>query len=248
MSYIGVPPFGQTVRTPTELVATAGQTAFNIAGGYIPGYVDVYLNGALLSSSEFTATDGYTVTLAVAAAVGDEFKAMAYWPVSLMDVYRKGEADALLAGKVGLTGNETIAGNKTFSGYTSIRALLEQATITASAPAATTAFDAITQAVQYYTTDATANFTLNVRGDASTSINSMLAIGQSLTIALLVTNGATAYRPSTFQVDGTTITPKWLGGSAPTGGNANSIDSYSYTIIKTANATFTVLASQNKFA
>jgi hypothetical protein len=75
-----------------------------------------------------------------------------------------------------------------------------------------------------------------------------MAIGQSMTVAFLVTNGTTAYRPTVFQVDGTAVTPKWQGGTAPTAGNASSIDVYVFTIIKTASATFTVLASQTKFA
>jgi hypothetical protein len=99
MSYVGVPPFGQTVRTITEVTATAGQTAFTPSGGYLPGYVDVSLNGIALSSADFTATNGTTVTLAAAAAVGDEFRCVAYWPVSLMDTYRKTETDTLLAAK-----------------------------------------------------------------------------------------------------------------------------------------------------
>lgn len=99
MSYVGVPPFGQTVRTVSELVATAGQTAFTIVGGYVPGYIDVELNGVSLLSTDFVATNGTTVTLTVAAAEADELRAVAYWPVSLIDTYRKSEADALLAPK-----------------------------------------------------------------------------------------------------------------------------------------------------
>jgi hypothetical protein len=63
-----------------------------------------------------------------------------------------------------------------------------------------------------------------------------------------LTNGATAYYNSAVQVDGSSVTPKWQGGSAPTIGNASSIDSYTYVIIKTGSAAFTVLASQTKFA
>ncbi len=107
MSYVGVPPFGQTVRTITEVTATAGQTAFTPSGGYLPGYVDVSLNGIALSSADFTATNGTTVTLAAAAAVGDEFRCVAYWPVSLTDTYRKGETDTLLAAKQPLSNNLT---------------------------------------------------------------------------------------------------------------------------------------------
>jgi hypothetical protein len=75
-----------------------------------------------------------------------------------------------------------------------------------------------------------------------------MTVGQSLTIVLQITNGTTAYYPTAWQIDGSAVTPKWQGGTAPTGGNASSIDVYSLTIIKTASATYTVLASQTKFA
>jgi hypothetical protein len=96
MSYIGIPPFGQTVRTVTTVTATAGQTTFNITGGYIVGYVDVFLNGVLLAPSDITATDGLTVVLNSAAALNDEFQAVSYQPVSLADTYRKAEVDSLI--------------------------------------------------------------------------------------------------------------------------------------------------------
>jgi hypothetical protein len=76
----------------------------------------------------------------------------------------------------------------------------------------------------------------------------LLSVNQSATVAFLVTNGSTAYRPTAFQVDGVSVTPKWQGGSAPAAGSINSIDSYTFTIIKTASATYTVLAAQVKFA
>ena len=136
----------------------------------------------------------------------------------------------------------------TISTYGNIKALFETATITASAPSSTTNFDITTQAVQYYTSNASTNFTLNIRGDGSTSLNSILSIGQSVTLALMVTNGGTAYYPSAIQVDGASVTPKWQIGIAPTGGNANSIDVYTFAVVKTASATFTILASQTKYA
>lgn len=132
--------------------------------------------------------------------------------------------------------------------YASIKALLETATVTASAPASTTNFDLITQAVQYYTSNASANFTLNIRGNSGTSLNTIMQTGQSATLSLLVTNGGTAFRPTAFQIDGNAVTPKWQGGVTPSAGNINSIDIYTLTIIKTASATFTVLATQTQFA
>jgi hypothetical protein len=76
----------------------------------------------------------------------------------------------------------------------------------------------------------------------------LLSVNQSATVAFLVTNGSTAYRPTAFQVDGVSVTPKWQNGTAPSAGNASSIDSYTFTIIKTASGTYTILASQVKFA
>jgi hypothetical protein len=72
--------------------------------------------------------------------------------------------------------------------------------------------------------------------------------GESLTVAHIVSQGGTAYYNSAVQVDGGSVTPEWQGGSAPTGGNTNSLDVYTYTVIKTADATFTVLAAQTQFA
>jgi hypothetical protein len=100
----------------------------------------------------------------------------------------------------------------------------------------------------YNTVNSTVNPTFNFVADGTTSINDFLAIGNSFTFAVLITNGGTAYYPTNFQIDGTDITPKWQDGEAPTAGNAESIDVYSFTIFKTADATFTLLASQTKFA
>ena len=137
----------------------------------------------------------------------------------------------------------------TFTGTTSIAQILESVTVSATAATGTINYDLLTNgAVTYYTTNSSGNWTLNVRGNSSTTLNSVMSIGQSLTIAFLVTNGSTAYYQSAFQIDGSAITPKWQNGTAITAGNASSIDIYSITIVKTANATFTAFVSQSKFA
>lgn len=129
----------------------------------------------------------------------------------------------------------------------------ETASVSATQATGVMNINLATSAVHYFTGNAAADFTFNARWDASTTLNSVLGIGESATIAVLVTNGSTAYKTLTtgsgaFQVDGVTVTPKWQGGTAPSAGNASSIDSYTFTIIKTASATYTVLASQVKFA
>ena len=126
--------------------------------------------------------------------------------------------------------------------------ILETATISATAATGTIQYDVTTQSVLYYTSDASGNFTLNFRGSTGTSLNTIMSTGESLSVTFLVTNGSTAYYNSAVTIDGNSVTPKWQGGSAPTSGNASSIDSYTYVIFKTGSATFTVLASQTKFA
>jgi len=155
---------------------------------------------------------------------------------------------------ISLSGDNTWTGVQTFAGTSSkIGAVLvdvaENATVSATAAGSTTInYDVTTQAILYYTTNATANFTINFRGSSGTSLNTLMTTGQVMTVAFLNTNGATAYYNSVVQVDGSSVTPKWQGGTAPSQGNASSIDVYTYTIIKTGSAAFTVLASQTKFA
>jgi len=151
----------------------------------------------------------------------------------------------------------TLAGSETFTNkiLTSpaitnafVTTIRETITISATAATGTINFDASTQVVLYYTTNASGNFTVNFRGTSGISLNTLMSTGQSLSATFLVTNGGTAYYNSVVQVDGSTVTPKWQGGTAPTSGNASSIDSYTYVIIKTGSAAFTVLASVTQFA
>ena len=133
-------------------------------------------------------------------------------------------------------------------GAAAIQQTAEKVTTTATAATGTINYDVITQAVLNYTSDAAANWTLNIRGDGSNSLNNIMDTGESITIAHIVKQGSTPYYNSAVQVDGSSITPEWQGGSAPSAGNASSLDVYSYTIIKTGDAAFTALASQTQFA
>ena len=147
----------------------------------------------------------------------------------------------------------TFTATQTFSGSSSVLAMVvndiaETITISATAATGTINYDVTTQSVLYYTSNASANWTVNFRGSSGTSLNTLLSTGQCITVAFLVTQGATAYYNNAVQVDGASVTPKYQGGTAWTSGNASSIDVYTYTIIKTGSAAFTVLASQTKFA
>jgi hypothetical protein len=140
-----------------------------------------------------------------------------------------------------------IAGKATLA-TADVNTVVETASIVAAASTGTINIEFNTNPTVYYTSNATANWTLNVRGTSGVTLNDTLTTGQIATVTFLATNGSTPYRPTVFQVDGSAVTPKWMGGTAPSAGNASSIDAYTLAIIKTASATFTMLASQTKFA
>lgn len=158
-----------------------------------------------------------------------------------------GDTNGNLVFQTGATPTTAFTANadQTSSFATSIK---EKQTTSATAMATTVNYDVLSQAILYYTSNATANATINIRGSSSVTLNNSMAVGESLSIVFMVTNGGTAYYLNAVQIDGSSITPKWQGGSAPTSGNASSIDAYVFTIFKTASATYTVFASQTKFA
>ena len=124
----------------------------------------------------------------------------------------------------------------------------EKIAVSATAATGTINFDCTSNSVVYYTADASANWTLNLRGNANNTFNSVTRTGEAFTIVFMVTNGTTAYRQTGFTIDGTSVTPKWQGGTAPAAGNTSSIDVYTVNVVKTASATYTVFESITKFA
>jgi hypothetical protein len=155
-------------------------------------------------------------------------------------------------GNLTLTGNAAIGLNST--SIANVQASLkvgtnarERITISATAAANTINYDVIDQGVLYYTANASANWTLNLRANSTITLDQYLATGESITVAFLATNGATPYYQSNFQVDASNVTPKWQGAVAPTSGNANNIDVYVINAIKTGANAFTVLESVTKF-
>lgn len=147
---------------------------------------------------------------------------------------------------VGTTNAQTLT-NKTLANVR-ISGPIEVQTISASSATGTVNVDVLTASQLYYTVSAASNFTINVRGNGVTSLDSVLATGESVTVVFLNTNGATPYYANLVTVDGVTVTPKWQYGVAPVAGSASAIDAYTFTVIKTGSATFTVIGSIAKFA
>jgi hypothetical protein len=166
-----------------------------------------------------------------------------------------GGAERMRVSSAGLVGVGTASATSMLqtAGSSSVSAfktpnIAEVDTISATAATGTINYDVTTQSVLFYTSNASANWTVNFRGSSGTSLNTVMQTGESISATFLVTQGATAYYNSAVTIDGTSVTPKWQGGTAPTSGNASSTDCYTYVIQKTASATYTVLASQTKFA
>jgi len=246
-----------------EFTATSGQTTFSGADdngatlGYTALNIQVVMNGVILDPSDYTASNGTSVVLGIGAATGDLLNVYAFASFTVADTVSASSGGTFAGGitvqgsltastTLGVTGATTLAGvtatSATVNGTLDIEEVYEKVTVQTSTTGTIT-FDTTAQAVELYTADQTANRTINF-----SNVNANLAIGQSLSVAVLLTNGATPYYLNVYQVDGSAVTPKWQGGTAPSAGNASGIDSYNFTIIKTADATFTVLASQTQFA
>ena len=129
-----------------------------------------------------------------------------------------------------------------------VQHVVETANVAANTLNGVSNFDVLEGAVKFYTTNPTGNWTINFRGNSSNTLDSITETGDSVTVAYMANNGGTAYYQTAVQIDGYGRTVKYQGGTAPAAGNASSIDVYGITLIKTASNTWTVLASQTKFA
>jgi len=209
----------------TSITSTAAE--LNILDGVTSTTAELnILDGVTSTAAELNILDGVTATTA---------------EINYLDVTTLGTSEASKA--VTADSNAKVK----FIGTTSVAEMIEKVT-TQTSTTGTINFDFLTQAVEFYTANQVSNRTINFRGDSSNSLNSIMAIGESMTAAVLMTQGSTAYYLNSYQIDGSDVTPEWSGGSQPSDGNSSSIDVYVFTIIKTADATFTVLASQSQYA
>ena len=149
--------------------------------------------------------------------------------------------------------NASFTGTATFTGSPTNESLkltniAEAAYINTNAIAANTVINVASGAVQYWTTNASSNTTVNITWSSGATMNQVMSVGDSVSVAFLMTNGSTAYYPTAYQIDGVGITPKWQANTIPSGGNASGIDLYTFSIIKTAaTPSYTILAAQTQF-
>ena len=234
-------------NTQVAAVAAQGANYAPLAGATFTGAV----NGTDLTLSGNLTVNGTQTVLNTATMTVDDLN------ITVAD----GAANAAAANGAGLTvdgANATLtyasaSDNWNFNkgldvnGSLQINEVIESAAISATT-SGTLTMDMNQQAVLFCNVNQTANRTVNFQGDNVVNVDDMLAVGQSMSAAVLLAQGSSAYYLNAYQIDGNAVTPKWQGGSAPTSGNASGIDVYTFTIIKTASATFTVLATVAQFA
>lgn len=259
-------------RTPNEIWLTGGllykfvlkdSTAVQI-GTYdnIPAVNDPTTNNSLITVAGTNTLTGLAIPTLEGYATGAQYSFIAQntnTDAVTLDIDGLGAKSVTKFGSTPLVAGDIIAGALVIVEYdgtrfqlltvgkTTFNYIFETTTVSATASTGTINYDVLTQPVLYYTTNASANWTMNFRGSATASLNSIMSVGQTVSVTFMSTQGATAYYNNAVTIDGASVTPKWQGGTAPTIGNASGIDVYTYAIIKTANATFTVLASQTQF-
>jgi hypothetical protein len=246
----GIQINGTTTKTFEWLTSTSAWTSsehLNLLTGK-----QYEINGTSVLSATILGTGVITSSLTTVGTIGT-----GVWQGSIVQPTYGGTGASTLAGAnipVTTVAN-TFTGTQTFSGGTGLSSIFNNigeivqignqadGTYSGSANAYLS-----TGSVKYYNTGVGSNWNLNITFNQSSTLNSVLTVGQSVTLAMLMTQGATAYYNTAIYIDNS-ISPTvyWQGGSAPVAGNASGIDVYNYTIIKTANNAFTVLASLSKF-
>ena len=146
----------------------------------------------------------------------------------------------VLAGGANIVGVTTAASGVDLNGT-----LREKVNVTAGKLSDNLNIDLANGMVHLFTTAESTTAVPNIRVDGSTSLNSVMAIGESVVVTLITTANASAYSAQ-MTIDGAAQTERWIGGNAPSSGGSSGVDIHSFTIIKTANATFTVIGNHSK--
>jgi hypothetical protein len=260
-------------RTPNEIWLDGGvlykfvlkSSTYVQIGSYdsIPAINDTTSISNLITVAGTNALTGLATPTLVGYATGAQYSFIAQntnTSAVTIDIDTLGVKSITKFGTVALAAGDIQAGALTLIEYDGTRFqllnvtnntfknIVETTTISATAATGTINYDVATQSIVYYTTNATANWTINLRASSAATLNSLMSTGQTITVTFMATQGATAYYNSALTIDGVSVTPKWQGGVAPTAGNVNSVDTYTYAILKTASATFTVLAARTRYA
>jgi hypothetical protein len=244
--------FDVTLAATSSTTLTAGRT---LTIDVVNAARTVKLGGNLTHGANFT-TDSNAISIATTGSTSITLPTSGTLYGTASSSITSSQLATSMSDETG-SGSLVFATSPTLSGALTLSpAAFEQVNVASTQATGTVNVDVKTNTVWYFTGNALANWTFNFRGDGSTTLETFMATSsQSLSVAFLVTQGVTAYYPSAFTIDGNasggngyTFSVKWLGGGAPSAGNASSIDSYTFTLIKTGAKTYTILASQARFA
>ena len=245
------------IASPTFTGTVSGVTKAMVGLGNVDNTSDmdkpVSTAAAALISSSVGATTFSNIlskpTTIAGYGITDAFNGTTNAPISILDTTAStavGTGALLVSGGASIGKELYLGGKLVLTTPSNISSLIENATIVAASPSASNNFDIMTSSVKYFTANAANNFTFNIRGNAGTTLASLLAIGNSLTVAIITTQGTTGYYATSITIDGAAQTVKWAN-AIVVAGNTSALDVYTYTIIKTAVDVYTVLASRSKF-
>jgi len=121
--------------------------------------------------------------------------------------------------------------------------VLEKVSIISGTANGTSNLDVKTANVFLFTSNSTSTWTHNIRGNGSTTLNSMLDVGQHVIVTVISTQNSGSYYTNSITIDGSSTTIYWKFNSTPSSGSTSGYDTYTWDIYKTASNTFIVLAS-----
>ena len=242
---------GTIVNADVNASAAIAYSKLNLSTSIVNA--DVATGAAIAYSKLNLGTSIVNADVAAGAAIVDTKLATISTVGKVANSATTATADAGNNTIVARNGSGTFAANRANLTTADVTTVIETASIVNASATGDIHIDFSTSPTVYYDTSASGNWTINVRGTSTITLDSALNVNQIATVTFLATKGGGptlgAYYPTLFKIDGNAVTPKWMGGTAPTAGNQSCIDAYTYSIIKTtATPTYVVLASQTKFA
>lgn len=149
-------------------------------------------------------------------------------------------------------GNAEVIGSLDLQSSASVKEIFEKVVVNTESVTGEININVLDGSLHNFTSNASGNFTFNIRANGGTPLNSLMLDGRSIVITTLIPMGASAYvisNPSTtgFKIDGNAVVVKWIGSSPPSSGYSNSVNSYTFAIIKNSTDNYTVLGTLTRF-